>query len=142
MFNKVEKPDPTFITRITTQEALEYWVSLIMEGYFRLIKNQGWTESEAVTEYNNHYHEENNPVMMYLREVGEDLDNLLLGHTMTQVKADYREWSGDDYAPASSKALRQGMWDLYKIGLGSKLVGDKVRRVCMRQSETSQNLKP
>lgn len=141
MFNKVSKPDPTFITKITTQDALEYWISLIMEGYFRLYQNQQWTECKVVSEYNEHYHEENNPVMRYLKEL--DVETDILGKTLQEIKNDFKEWSGDDFVQAAStRQLRQGMWDLYQIGIGSKKVGNKNRRICMRQSETTQNLKP
>ena len=141
MFNKVEKPDPYFITKITTDEALEYWISLIMEGYFRLYQNRDWTECEVVKEYNDHYHEENNIVELFLKSV--DIETQLLGRTIGEIKADYKEFAGDDYvASVSTRALRQGMWDLYKIGLGIKKIDGKSIRVCLRQTDTKQNLKP
>ena len=141
MFNKVEKPDPRFITRITTDEALEYWISLIMEGYFRLYQNQAWTECEIVNEYNEHYHEENNLVMTYLKAC--DPDAQLIGKNIRDIKEDYKVFAGEEYnATISTRALRQGMWDLYKIGLGVKKNGNETVRVCMRQEDTKQNLKP
>ena len=59
MFNKVDKPDPYFITKMTTKPALEYWIRLIVEGYKRLYQNRKWTVCKVVEDYNNQYHEDN-----------------------------------------------------------------------------------
>ena len=112
-----------------------------MEGYFRLYQNQSWTECQLVKEYNDHYHEENNLVMSFLKVVNPETQ--LIGRTISEIKEDYKTFAGDEYvANASTKALRQGMWELYQIGLGIKYVNGRSSRVCMRQEDTAQNIKP
>lgn len=66
MYSKVKKKDPLFITKLTTEEALEYWIKLIVEGYFRLYENGKFTESERVEKFNEEYHRENNPALEFV----------------------------------------------------------------------------
>lgn len=138
MFNKVEKPDPNFITKITTPEALEYWISLIVEGYKRLYNNQAWSKSEIVREYNEQYHENNNVSMQYAKELDPDDD--IIGKTVNDLKAEFELWSSDD-RKFNSKLFKEAVWDLYKIGIGMKRVNGKVTWVFMKQADTSQALK-
>lgn len=137
MFNKVDKPDPRFISKITTREALEYWISLIVEGYKRLYTNMEWTHCEVVEEYNNQYHENNNICAMYAK----DLDPVteILGKSVSEIKDDFYKWDTED-RKFNSKLFKAAVWDLYQIGLGKSKVGGKTRRVFMRQSDTTQKL--
>ena len=137
MFNKVDKPDPRFISKITTREALEYWISLIVEGYKRLYTNMEWTHCEVVEEYNSQYHENNNICAMYAK----DLDPVteILGKSVSEIKDDFYKWDTED-RKFNSKLFKAAVWDLYQIGLGKSKVGGKTRRVFMRQSDTTQKL--
>lgn len=142
MFNKVEKPDPRFITKITTKKALEYWVRLIMEGYNRLIKNGEWTKSEVLEKFNTEYHESNNPMNRFVKDMGDDLDNVFLNRTVNEVRIAFEDWADDDGLKFSAKLLKAALWDNFKVGLGVKKVDRRSKRVFMRQSECSQDLTP
>jgi putative DNA primase/helicase len=137
MFNKVEKPDPTFITKITSDEALEYWIRMIVEGYKRLYKNQTWTECEAVKEYNDQYHEENNVSLQFARDL--DPETEIVGKTISDMEIAFMEWSTDE-RKFSPKLFKAAVWDLYEIGIGRMKTGGTTRRVFIRQCDTSQAL--
>ena len=137
MFNKVEKPDPTFITRITTREALEYWIRLIVEGYKRLYHNQAWTRCSAVDEYNDQYHENNNVSLQFARDL--DPETEICGRSISEMRMSFSEWSSDD-RKFSSRLFQDAVWSLYGIGLGKKKVNGNTRRVFMRQADTDQKL--
>ena len=137
MFNKVDKPDPYFITKMTAKPALEYWIRLIVEGYKRLYQNRKWTVCKVVEDYNNQYHEDNNVCLMYAKDL--DPDTEIVGKTITQIRMDFMEWTSDD-RKFSSKLFQDAVWDLYKIGLGRSKQNGKTRRVFMRQKDTSQKL--
>ena len=137
MFNKVDKPDPNFITKITTKEALEYWIRLIVEGYKRLYQNGKWTECKVVKEYNDQYHEENDVCAQYAKEL--DPDTEIVGKTVNEIERDFNEWRTDE-RKFSNKLFKAAVWDLYKIGLGRSKVNGKTRRTFMRQSDTTQKL--
>ena len=137
MFNKVEKPDPTFISKITTPEALEYWIRLIVEGYKRLYQNQTWTECAAVTDYNEQYHEENNVSLQFARDL--DPDTEIVGKTISDMESAFIEWSTDE-RKFSPKLFKTAAWDLYEIGIGCTKIGGKTRRAFMYQKDTAQKL--
>lgn len=138
MFNKVEKPDPTFISKITTPEALEYWIRLIVEGFLRLYQTNQWTSCKAVNDYNNQYHEENNVSLQFARDL--DPETEIIGKTVTEIKESFYEWSSDE-RKFSSKLFLEAVWDLYGIGIGTAKQAGKTRKVYMKQEETSQRLR-
>lgn len=138
MFNKVEKPDPNFITKITTKEALEYWISLIVEGYKRLHHNQSWTKCKIVSDYNEQYHENNNVSMQFAKELDPEED--IVGKTINDMSSEFLQWSSDD-RKFNSKLFKEAVWDLYQIGLGSKKVNGKNSWIFMKQCDTKQTLK-
>lgn len=139
MFNKIEKVDPQFITKITTKDALEYWIKMIVEGYKRLYHNGRWTDCKMVDEYNNQYHEKNNVCMQFAKDI--DPDTEIIGRTINEIKMDFEEWCSDD-SKFSSKLFKEAVWNLYQIGIGKSKQAGKSRRVFMRQSETNQDVKP
>lgn len=138
MFNKVGKPDPTFISKITTPEALEYWIRLIIEGFLRLYQSNEWTDCKAVNDYNNQYHEENNVSLQFARDL--DPETEIIGKTVTEVKDSFYEWSSDE-RKFSSKLFLEAVWDLYGIGIGTAKQAGKTRKVYMKQESTTQNLR-
>lgn len=137
MFNKIDKPDPAFISKMTTKPALEYWIRLIVEGYKRLYFNDTWTTCKVVEDYNDQYHEDNNVCLMYARDL--DPDTEIIGRTISQIKMDFMDWTSDD-RKFSSKLFQDAVWDLYQIGLGRSKQNGKTRRVFMRQKDTAQKL--
>ena len=137
MFNKVEKPDPRFISKLTTKEALEYWIRLIVEGYKRLYRNMEWTGCKAVEDYNSRYHENNNVCARFAKDL--DPDTMLIGKTVSEMRNAFYDWDTEDNK-FRSKLFKEAVWDIYKIGLGKSKVSGKVCRVFMRQADTDQKL--
>lgn len=140
MFNKVDRPDPRFITKLTTKAALKYWIRLIMEGYFRLIENGEWTKSEVLEQYNADYHESNNPMMLFAKDV--NLKTEILGRTVNEVKAAFEDWKDDDEYKFNAKLLKQALWELHDVGVGVKKINGKSKKIFMHKSETDQDLTP
>lgn len=138
MFNKVEKPDPNFITKITTDAALKYWIRLIVDGYFRLYRDQAWVKCKLVDEYNDQYHDNNNICLQFARD--QDPDTEIIGKTISDVKQAFWEWSSDDSRKWSAKQYKNAVWDLYKIGIGKGKIDGQTRRVFMYQKSTEQVL--
>lgn len=138
MFNKIENPDPAFISKTTTKEALEYWIRLIVEGYKRLYTNGKWTECEVVREYNDQYHETNNQALQFARDL--DPDTEIVGRTVSEMRDEFYKWDSE-CGKFSSKNFLEAVWDLYKIGIGKTNIGGKSRRAYLKQSETDQKLR-
>lgn len=135
MFNKVEKPDPKFITRMTSQKALEYWIRLLVEAYRRLYKNGHFTESAVVEEYNRQYHIENNYMAVFLQAV--DIGQEILNCTGPEVKQLYREYNDDDSKPYNRKLLLEALKD-YGITMGQRRRDGKPQRVFVQKIEPEE----
>ena len=69
MLYKPKTKDPKFISKLTTPEALEYWIKLIVEAYVRLYKNKQYTESKTINEFTESYHSENDPLEEFVAEL-------------------------------------------------------------------------
>lgn len=120
MFTKVGKKDPKFISKLTSPEALSYWVRLMVEGYFRLYEVGDFTQSKAVNDYTSQYHEMNNHTIEYCREGGI---TAFEGKKIGEIYTAYEIWCQDpdrDYNPLSRKLLSAQLKEQYG------LVNDKV----------------
>lgn len=127
MYTKPKKKDPKFITKATTQEALEYWVKLIVDGYMRLYENQTFTESQIVNEYNKMYHEENNTALEYIN----DLDTKdILDKRSPEVYADYEVWCQENgMSLQSPKLFKQTIYDVYGFTIKARKINKKTQKV-------------
>lgn len=139
MFNKVEKPDPKFITRMTSKKALEYWIRLLVEAYQRLYRNGKLTESAVVEEYNKQYHIENNYMSVFLQAV--DIEEDILNRTGTEVRETYRSYNDDDTKPYKPKLLLEALKE-YGIVMGQRRREGRPQRVfiraCDKEDEESE----
>ena len=138
MFNIVRKPDPNFITKMTTPEALEYWMKLMVEAYVRLYKH-GWTESKICADYNGEYHRHNDISKMFIEELEKDDFHY---KTRQEVLDMFDKWNTDDDRKLNMRAFKQNIWLLYRMGFGVNTRQGKSAKVLMEQCETKQNLKP
>ena len=138
MFNTVRKPDPNFITKMTTPEALEYWMKLMVEAYVRLYKH-GWTESKICADYNGEYHRHNDISKMFIEELEKDDFHY---KTRQEVLDMFDKWNTDDDRKLNMRAFKQNIWLLYRMGFGVNTRQGKSAKVLMKQCETKQNLKP
>lgn len=133
MYTKVEKKDPKFISKLTTDKALKYWIKLIVDGYVRLYKNGDFTKSKTVEDFNNKYHEENNPALMYLEgRNGVEFVN----KPVRDVYDDYEQWCQDNAISPNKNMIRNTLEEKYGLVSGVKRVNGKPTR-CFTPSSTS-----
>lgn len=70
------KDDPDYNPHIRedlkAQECIEYFIRLSIEGLKRVIANKAFTNSSAVQKQKDEYERENNPVLAFIDDVGED----------------------------------------------------------------------
>ncbi|WP_404459348.1 DUF5906 domain-containing protein [Sutcliffiella horikoshii] len=107
MYGKPKKKDKNFIDKLTTPEALKYWVKLIVEAYERLHINEGFTHSEIVQKFNDDYHKENNTCIEWVRNVA-DVDEDIIGMKTPETYLIYSKWAEENGLNIqSSKQLRK-----------------------------------
>lgn len=102
MYSKPVKKDKHFIDKLTTPAALKYWIKLIVEGYFRLHENQGFTDSILVNEFNEEYHAMNNNVIEFLE--GQTADHFI-GKRAPEAYEEYSIWAEENGLNVHGKKL-------------------------------------
>lgn len=124
---KEEDKDPLFITNLTTRGSLEYWIRLIVEGYFRLYNNNQFTKSDKVDDFNKVYHEENNPYLMYLQDMeAEDFIDIPVKDVNQKVK----EWCDENDEEFKQKMFIETLKELFNIdNSGQKKINGKNTKV-------------
>lgn len=89
--------DPEIKDKISTSEAMEYFLLIALEGLNRVINNHGFTNSEAVAKELDEYNKGNNPVIQFCEEVD------LLNRSVTDCYRRYTVWCHDNgYSPTTS----------------------------------------
>jgi putative DNA primase/helicase len=72
-FSKKDKDyDPFIKYKLTQQQPLEYLIALGIKGLQRVLTAQDFTGSAKVQKQLDEYEEENNPIIAFLKEYGED----------------------------------------------------------------------
>jgi len=105
------KIDPYIIKKLTTPAALEYWLKLFIEAYFRIQKN-GFTVSEKVIQMANEYKIYNNPVIEFINECEETQIDIESTPADTFYK-DYLTWCrNNNYKPLSRNTFSTQLKDL------------------------------
>ncbi|SEN21022.1 phage/plasmid primase, P4 family [Paenibacillus sp. OV219] len=131
MFGTIEKKDPRFISKLTTPEALEYWVKLMVEGYYSLYENAAFTESQKVNDYNAAYHEENNGTLTFIRE---SKDHEVLGKRPPEVYETYQTWAEENGVNVQSKKILRETFETERGWIvGAKFVVGKTAKVYMKK---------
>ena len=126
MFGKPKVKDNRFVEKLTTPEALQYWIRLIVEGYMRLYKNGEFTHSDMVEEFNEEYHRINNNILEFLEDKkAEDF----IGRQKRECYREYKEWclQNDEYDMQSTK-FHETLCDYFKIHIKKFNVRDVDKR--------------
>lgn len=127
MYGKPTKKDARFISNLTTPKALKYWIKLIVEGYFRLYKNEKFTTSKVVEDFNKRYHEENNNVLMFLKDHKADD---FLDRRSPECYEQYSNWAEENgLSVQSRKMFVQSIRDIFSLELKPKSINKKTARV-------------
>lgn len=110
MYSKPKKVDKWFLKKITTPEALKYWLRLASEGYSRLYENVKFSTSKRIREFNKDYHYDNDSTIAYV----ECLDyNEIDGKKPKALYDDYKIWAEDEGLNIlSQKTFEQTVRDL------------------------------
>lgn len=102
---KESEIDVRFISKLTTPEALEYWIKLVIEAYRRLYKQEKFTYCKKVKDFTKFYHRENDSTIEYLETVPDE--DIFMRRTPT-VYDDYEAWcENNGETPQAPKRLKE-----------------------------------
>lgn len=115
MFAKPTQKDPRFVEKLTTQQALQYWIKLIVEAYKRLYKNAAFTDCAAVQNFNEDYHRMNNNILEFLEERTE---TSWIGKQKRESYREYKQWAEEnDEFPLSAEKFHEELCSIYGLAL-------------------------
>jgi putative DNA primase/helicase len=127
MFNKIVEKDGLIITKLTSDESLEYWLKLIMDAYFRLYKTEKFTPSQKVDDYTSGYHQENNTCETWVSDREPDA---FLGKRPPEVYTEYEVWAIENEGKAqSSRSLKNTIENMHGLIVKAKKVNGKTAKV-------------
>jgi len=118
-FNAKFSPDdsdytPFIATKLKSQSSVEYLIRLSVEGLNRILKNNGFTESDKVRNEIDDFEKSNNPILLFIEEYQEE-DGKQIAHELTQkvyddyvgfcVGGGYKPMQKSEFSKAICKAL-------------------------------------
>ena len=126
--------DNRFISKQTSPEALEYWVSQMVQGYMRLYENNRFTDSHLVESENERYHQENNGMLLFLEDY--PVEQLLGKRYMEVYTNNYVPWVEENGGNVQSqKAFKEAVMEVYGLDVQPRKVNGKNQRVFVERKE-------
>lgn len=127
MYSKPNNKDSKFITKLTTDAALKYWMKLIVEGYERLYKQEEFTQCELVNKFNEEYHEDNNTVLQFLEFTSAEW---FLDKKTPKAYQGYYDWAEDNGLNIQGRKLFVNtVLETHGLRIGQKKVDGENQRV-------------
>lgn len=132
MFSKPAAKDKNFIQKLTTPEAMQYWMKLIVEAYQRLYENESFTESAAVIKFNDEYHQANNSVLEYLNDYQKEH---FINKRSPELYEEYSIWCEENGLSVQSKKMfSKSIYDVFGLVQEPKKINGKTARVFLEPS--------
>ena len=130
---KDNEKDINFIAKLTSKEALEYWISKTIKAYFRLYENGKFTHTDIVDKYNAEYHKENNTSLMFLEDY--EIEHVL-GKKPPEIHDEYETWAEENGCNvASKKMFGNTVEEYFNVEVKVASVNGKSMRVYVRKVE-------
>jgi poxvirus D5 protein-like len=125
------KDDPDYkwniINLLTEQTATEYLIQLGLQGLERVLMNNGFTDSEAVTKQIDEFEKDNNPIIQFVDEFGEDA---ILNESTSEVFTMYDSFCyKNGFSKVSQKKFSMEIKRLLECEIGDVKINGKKFRV-------------
>ena len=125
------KNDPDYkwniISLLTEQTATEYLIQLGLQGLERVLMNNGFTDSEAVTKQIDEFEKDNNPIIQFVDEFGEDA---ILNESTSEVFTMYDSFCyKNGFSKVSQKKFSMEIKRLLECEIGDVKINGKKCRV-------------
>ena len=119
--------DPYIIYKITTENAMEYLINIGLEGLKRVLKSYCFTESESTERALAEYEENNNPVLLFFKELTlTDIVNKSSRDIYTRYKLFCAE---NSFTPMSNTEFPKAVKKRYNVEVVDRKINGKKYRV-------------
>ena len=124
--------DPHIKYKLRSEEAMEYLLQVALDGLKRVLSNNGFTVSEKVVKELENYHEKNDPVIGFVKELDIEID--LINQPSKDVYTSYKIYCNDNnLTPLAHNAFSENLKRNYGITTKAVRVNGKVTRLYRRE---------
>lgn len=125
------KDDPDYkwniISLLTEQTPTEYLIQLGLQGLERVLMNNGFTDSEAVRKQIDEFEKDNNPIIQFVDEFGEDA---ILNESTSEVFTMYDSFCyKNGFSKVSQKKFSMEIKRLLECEIGDERINGKKCRI-------------
>lgn len=119
--------DPYIIYKLTTENAMEHLINVGLEGLKRVLNHYTFTESESVQQALTEYEENNNPILIFFKEV--ELSDIV-NRSTRDVYTRYRMFCAENnFNPMSNVEFSKTIKRRFNLDIKEKRVNGKKYRV-------------
>ena len=125
--------DPYIKYKLITEESLEYLILLGLQGLKRVLQNRGFTSSSKVDASLEEYRENNNPILLFFKEISEDD---VLNESTKKVYGKYSEFClANTFTPLSNVEFSKQVKKHYDVDIANKSINGKKYRMFVRKTQ-------
>lgn len=123
--------DPYIKYKLITEESLEYLILLGLQGLKRVLQNRGFTLSAKVNDSLEEYRENNNPILLFFKEITEDD---VINESTKKVYGKYNEFClANTFTPLSNVEFSKQVKKYYDVDIANKSINGKKYRIFVRK---------
>ena len=123
--------DPHIKSKLSTEGAMEYLLQLALDGLKRVLKNNGFSDSEKVREELEKYHEKNDPLIGFIKELDIEVD--VINQPSKDVYTSYKIYCNDNNLTAlAHNAFSENLKRNYNITTKNVKIKGKCVRIFRR----------
>jgi putative DNA primase/helicase len=123
--------DPHIKSKLSTEESMEYLIQVALDGLKRVLANNGFSVSDKVQEELEKYHEKNDPVIGFIKELDIEVD--ILNNSSKDVYLRYKIYCNDNnLTPLAHNAFSENLSRNYGIATKTAKVKGKSVKVFRR----------
>lgn len=126
--------DPYIKYKLRTESAMEYLIQLGIKGLKRVLHNYSFTESESVQRALAEYEEDNNPILLFFKEV-EKSD--IVNRSTRDIYSRYGLFCAENnFSPMSNIQFSKQVKQRYDLEIADRKVGGKKYRVFVERKKS------
>ena len=125
--------DPYIKYKLRTESAMEYLVQLGIQGLKRVLKNYSFTESASVQKALVEYEEDNNPILLFFKELERDD---IVHRSTRDIYSRYGLFCAENnFSPMSNIEFSKRIKQQFSLEIADKKIGGKKYRVFVERKD-------